>query len=204
MRCGDDEMQQKIPNSGSPGADDVDENIELSSTVRPKIEWRRIDELHPNPHNARTHNRKQRRAIAASIKKLGFNNPILIDQNDMIVAGHGRWEAAEIVGLKEVPTIRLDHLNPDEVRAYILADNQLATLAGWDEEILAIELQHLVEVNFDLDVTGFEAPEIDHFIETQLTGPGESHADVIPEARTNVIPTSRLGDILSYPGFHGH
>ena len=182
-------------NSGTPGFDDFDENIEIFSTVKLKIVWRRIEDLRPNPHNARTHNKKQLRAIAASIKKLGFNNPILVDRDDMIIAGHGRCEAAKILNLKEVPVIQLDHLSPDEIRAYVLADNKLAELAGWDEEILAIELQHLVEVNFDVDITGFEAPEVDLLIETQLTGPGESHADVIPEVQTDAPPTSRMEDI---------
>jgi DNA modification methylase len=195
MRQTEDKMQQQSPNSNSAGVDDVDETIELFRTFRPKIEWRYVDQLHPNSRNARTHNRKQRRAIAASIKRLGFNNPILIDRDNLIVAGHGRWEAAKSIGLREVPVIQLDHLSTDEVRAYMLADNQLAALAGWDEEILAIELQHLVEVNFNVDVTGFEAPEVDHFIETQLTGPGESHSDVIPATQFDVLPTSQLEDI---------
>jgi DNA modification methylase len=182
----------------NPGATDfgeVDATVEIYSSFKPIIEWRNVEHLRPNPHNARTHNRKQRRAIETSIRRLGFNCPILIDKINVIVAGHGRWEVAIKIGLNEVPVIVLDHLNPDEIRAFMLADNQLATLAGWDDEILAIELQHLVEMNFNLDVTGFEAPEVDFLIETQLTGPGESRADVIPEVLVNVSPTSRMEDI---------
>lgn len=188
-------MQQKHPDDIHQRADNVGEAVKLFSAFRPKIEWRKLEELRPNPNNARTHNRKQSRAIAASIKQLGFNNPILIDMNNVIVAGHGRFEAAKGIGLTEVPVIQLNHLNPDEVRAFMLADNQLATLAGWDDEILAIELQHLVEVNFELDVTGFEAPKIDMLIEGQLTGPGSNQADAIPEMNPGEPTVSRLGDV---------
>ena len=186
-------MQQRVHHggagpaaAGSPG--------KHPSAIDLKVERRPIGDLEPNPHNARTHNRKQIRAILSSIRRLGFNNPILVDQHDMIIAGEGRWKAATLLGMTEVPVIRLDHLSPDEIRAYMLADNQLATRAGWDPEILAIELQHLVEVDFDIDVTGFEAPEVDKLIETQLTGPGSDRADRIPEPPAGA-PTTRLGDI---------
>lgn len=147
----------------------------------PKIEHRRVGDLRPNKRNPRTHNRKQRRLIAKSIRRFGFTNPIGIDDDDMVVYGHGRLAAAELLGMEFVPTIRLSHLTRDELRALMIADNQLAALAGWDDEMLAIELQYLVEVDFDIELVGFEAPEIDHLIETHLTGPGSDLADAVPD-----------------------
>ena len=171
------------------------EAAKLYSAFKPKIDWKNVEHLRSNPRNARTHNRKQRRAMVASIRRLGFINPLIIDANDTVIAGDCRLDAAKEMGLVEVPVILIDHLNDDEIRAFALADNQLAAMAGWDDEMLAIELQHLVEVNFDLDVTGFEAAKIDFVIESQLSGPGDNRADIIPEAHFNEPPTSRIGDI---------
>ena len=114
----------------------------------------------PYSRNARTHSPKQIVEIAASIKAFGFNNPVLIDKDNGIVAGHGRVEAAKLLDLATVPTIRLEHLSEAQKRAYILADNKLAEKAGWDREILAIELQNLMEfeLDFDISATGFEMP----------------------------------------------
>src|SRR4051812_2960921 len=116
---------------------------------------RKIGELKPYPTNARTHSAKQIKQIAASIERFGFTNPVLISDDNEIVAGHGRVSAAKLLGLIAVPTITLSHLTADERRAYVLADNKLALNAGWDREILAIELQALVELDFDIEVTGF-------------------------------------------------
>jgi DNA modification methylase len=122
--------------------------------------------LCPRTTNPRTHSKKQIFQIAASIEQFGFVNPVLVDREDRIVAGHGRVEAAKQLGLKSVPTICLENLTDEEIRAYVIADNRLAELAGWDEELLAIELQDLAELNLDFDVTitGFETPEIDMLI----------------------------------------
>ncbi|MCG8507842.1 MAG: site-specific DNA-methyltransferase, partial [Rhodospirillales bacterium] len=188
-------MQQPIFDNKAPAPNEIGDPTKLSSMIELKIVHRPVAELRPNNHNARSHSKKQIKAIAASIRRLGFNNPVLIDRHGMIIAGHGRCEAAKLIGLAEVPTIRLDHLGPDEIRAYVLADNQLAALAGWDPQILAIELQHLVEVDFDVDITGFEAPEVDKLIEAQLTGPGDSRADDVPDISTDEPPTSRPGDV---------
>ena len=160
-----------------------------------KIVYRTVAKLSPNKRNPRTHNRRQRRLIARSIKRFGFVNPIVIDENGTIVAGHGRYEAAKELGLEEVPVVQLDHLNADERRAYVIADNQLATLAGWDEEILATELQYLVDINFDVELTGFEPPVVDHLIETQLSGSGSALADVVPELDDRNPPVTKLGDL---------
>jgi ParB-like chromosome segregation protein Spo0J len=96
--------------------------------------------------------------ISESIKTFGFTNPILTDQNNTIIAGHGRLEAAKLLGITKVPTVCLENLNQDQIRAYVIADNRLAEKAGWDESILAIELQHLatVDLGFDVTITGFE------------------------------------------------
>ncbi len=122
---------------------------------------RPVDSLHPYERNARTHSRKQLRQLAASIKRLGIMNPLLIAEGGQIIAGHGRFEAAVLSGLTEVPCIVISNLSEAEQRAYILADNKLAANAGWDTEILAIELQALSDLKFDLDLTGFSIAEID-------------------------------------------
>jgi DNA modification methylase len=157
------------------------------------VNYRPLEGLRPNPKNARTHSKRQVRLIADSLKTFGFINPVLIDDHDMIVAGHGRLQAAKMLGLTEVPTIRVDHLTDDEKRAYILADNQLAARAGWDPEILAIELQHLSEVivDFEITVTGFEVPEVDMIIE------GGSAKDKCAE---KIEPIDRSCPPVSMPG----
>ncbi|MGL4676631.1 MAG: site-specific DNA-methyltransferase [Brevinema sp.] len=132
-----------------------------------KVQQIKIGDLKPYSRNARTHSPKQVEEIARSIKVFGFTNPVLIDQNNMIIAGHGRVMAAKELGMEEVPTLCIDYLSDAEKRAYILADNKLAEKAGWDKEILAIELQELmvIEDDFDITLTGFETPEIDLILE---------------------------------------
>ena len=136
---------------------------DLPETLRLKIVYRPIDDLTPYKGNARTHSEKQIAQIAASIRKFGFTNPVLIDARGQIVAGHGRVTAARQLGRRDVPTIELGHLTEAERRAYVIADNRLAELAGWDREILAIELQALTELDldFELEITGFETAELD-------------------------------------------
>src|SRR5215471_13041855 len=108
-----------------------------------KIESTLVHELQPYKNNARTHSKRQIRQIARSIEKFGFCNPVLIDDAKQIIAGHGRAEAAKLLGIDAVPTCRLSHLSEADKRAYVLADNKLAEKAGWDRELLAIELQGL-------------------------------------------------------------
>lgn len=161
-----------------------------------KIEHRPTGDLIPYDRNARTHSKKQITQIASSIGRFGFNNPVLIDADGTIVAGHGRVEAAKQLGLKTVPVIRLEHLSDAQKRAYILADNRLAEKAGWDREILAIELQNLMteELDFDISITGFEMPEIDVLINELDPKPAkEDPADLIPDLQDQAI--TRLGDI---------
>jgi DNA modification methylase len=128
------------------------------------IVYQKFDRLEPHPQNAHMHSMRQIRQIAESIRVFGFTNPVLVDSNNRILAGHGRVKAAKLLGMTEVPTIRLDRLTEEQIRAYIIADNKLAENAGWDKEILAIELQHLLTLDcadFDVTITGFEVPEID-------------------------------------------
>jgi DNA modification methylase len=120
-----------------------------------------VSALRPYPNNARTHSAAQIRQIAASIRRFGFTNPVLIGEDGIIVAGHGRVRAAAELGLEHVPCLRLAHLSAAELRAYILADNKLAENAGWDRSLLALELQGLSDLNFDLTLTGFSLAEID-------------------------------------------
>jgi hypothetical protein len=126
-----------------------------------------INVLVANRRNARTHSKTQIRQIAESIKAFGFTNPILIDRQNTVLAGHGRLAAALLLGMDRAPTIRVEGLTADQLRAYVLADNRLAERAGWDASILAIEFQHLlaIEGNFDVSVTAFEIPEIDLIME---------------------------------------
>jgi DNA modification methylase len=129
--------------------------------VTPVIEMRPVGALKPYPRNARRHSKKQVRQICDSIKRFGFTNPVLISDEDDIIAGHGRVMAAKELGIPTVPALRLSHLSAAERRAYVLADNKLALNAGWDTEILAIELQGLIDLEFDVTVTGFSLAEID-------------------------------------------
>ena len=131
-----------------------------------QIEYLRPERLRPSPNNARTHSKKQLKQIARSIERFGFVNPVLIADDFEIVAGHGRIEAAKMLGLKEVPTVRLSNLSPAERRTYIITDNRLAELAGWDRDVLAIELQGLLDLEFDdVELTGFSIAEIDLILE---------------------------------------
>jgi ParB-like chromosome segregation protein Spo0J len=125
-----------------------------------KIETLKTADLIPYVRNSRTHSDAQVAQIAGSIREFGFTNPVLIDTDNGIIAGHGRVMAAGKLGLDEVPCIRLSHLTETQKRAYIIADNKLALNAGWDEELLMLELSDLQELDFDLDMTGFDAEEI--------------------------------------------
>jgi DNA modification methylase len=129
------------------------------------IEYRRTVDLKPYSANARTHSKKQVRQIAESIERFGFTNPILISDADEVIAGHGRLAAAKLLKVETVPTVKLSHLSPAERRAYVLADNKLALNAGWDREILAIELQALVDLEFDVEATGFSLAEVDFILD---------------------------------------
>jgi DNA modification methylase len=161
------------------------------------IIYKPVEGLVPHSGNARTHSQRQIRQIAASIKEFGFANPVLIDGKNRIIAGHGRVAAAKLLGFRQVPTISLQGLTEDQIRAYVLADNRLAEKAGWDKTILAIELQHLLtldnQLSFDITVTGFEIPEIDLLLEeTKEKQPDTEEVLEIDEA---TLPITRTGDL---------
>ena len=142
------------------------------------------DRLKPWARNARTHSKKQIRQVAESIRTFGFTNPVLIDAEHTILAGHCRVEAAKLLGMATVPCIRIETMTPAEKRAYVLADNKLALNAGWDEDLLAEELQALLadDLGFDIGVTGFSIPEIDGLIEGLTPEePGDPEDDWLPE-----------------------
>ncbi|HEY2497673.1 MAG TPA: ParB N-terminal domain-containing protein [Candidatus Angelobacter sp.] len=162
-----------------------------------KIQYLPPGMLMPNPNNARTHNRHQRRQIAASIQTFGFTNPVWVDSRNVIIAGHGRVEAAKLLGIDQVPTIRLEGLTEDQIRAYVIADNRLAEKAGWDKEILAIELQHLnaLDLNFDITTTGFEIPEIDQIFEEVRTKTAEDDKDEVLETDRDGPAVTQFGDL---------
>ena len=120
-----------------------------------------INELKPYKNNARTHSEKQIEKIANSIQEFGFINPVLIDSDYGIIAGHGRVKGAERLGMVEVPCLFVEDLTEEQKRAYIIADNKLALDAGWDYELLQIELDELDNLNFDFTLTGFENLELD-------------------------------------------
>ena len=146
--------------------------------------------------NARTHSKKQIQQLARSIEKFGFNNPVLVGDDNMIIAGHGRVAAAELAGMSDVPTIRLSHLSAAERRAYVLADNKLAQNAGWDNELLAFEMQSLIESDFDLSLTGFESIEVDQILDDWAEASSsyvDAPEDLVPETQKHVV--TKLGDI---------
>ena len=160
-----------------------------------KITYKDPAQLIPRAKNPRVHTPKQLRQIAASIKEFGFINPILIDGTGGIIAGHGRVEAAKLAGMTDVPTVRVDHLTPAQIRAYVIADNRIAENAGWDRELLALELQELsVEPNFDVTITGFETGEID-FLVTELGQDTADEADRVPEIDRSIAAATRSGDL---------
>src|SRR2546429_877064 len=169
------------------------------------IIYRKISELKPYPRNARTHSRKQINQIAASITGFGFTNPVLVDEGGQIIAGHGRVQAAKLLGLAEVPTVQIAHLSATQKRAYILADNRLAEKAGWDKEILVVELQGLLADGFEVVLTGFEVPEIDVILDAAANTKSDRHGDDnIPAAGPAVTQAGHLWQLRSHRLFCGN
>jgi DNA modification methylase len=167
-----------------------------------QVTYEEIQSLVPYARNARTHSKRQIRQIATSIHTFGFTNPVLVNRSRRIIAGHGRVDAAKLLGMKSVPTICLENLSEDEIRAYILADNRLAEQAGWDNSILAIELQHLtsVDLGFDVSITGFEVGEIDLILQ-EAAAPEHEEAEEPVEISSGPAVT-KPGDIWLL-GEHG-
>jgi len=164
---------------------------------RLEVIYRMIDEIKPDPANARRHSGKQIRKLADSIETFGFNVPVLVDAELNAVAGHARLAACRLLGLAEVPTLCLDHLSPAQLRAFMLADNRLTELAQWDDRLLAQQLKDLslLGLDFSLEVTGFEMAEIDLRIESleHLPSPDDDPADALPGPANP--PLSKIGDL---------
>jgi len=153
------------------------------------IEWKKTGELIPYANNSRTHSEKQVQQVAASIKEFGFTNPILIDEDNGIIAGHGRLQAAQLLGMDTVPTISLDGFTEAQKKAYVIADNKLALNSGWDDELLKIEIEALSDFDFNLDVLGWDVlpdfkEEIDYSIldEDDLDGELEGMTEDVKKA----------------------
>jgi ParB-like chromosome segregation protein Spo0J len=156
-----------------------------------KVERWPLDRLIPHARNARTHFEEQVAQTAGSMSEFGFVNPVLAGDDGVIVAGHGRVLAARKLGLSEVPVIVLSHLTPTQRRALMIADNQIATNAGWNDEMLAAELSALKDDAFDLDLLGLDDAELDRLLAADLE-PGDA-ADEAPEPPAE--PISRVGDL---------
>src|ERR1035437_1464961 len=162
-----------------------------------RVEWVPIASLRPHPNNPRTHSRAQIRQIIGSIRTFGWMVPILVDQNGRVIAGHARLDAARTLGIERVPIIRVTHLTEAQTRAYIIADNKLAENAGWDQQMLASELQFLssLDLDFDLTVTGFDEADIDVMLQAGVATADADGADEIPEVDRSLPPVTRLGDV---------
>src|ERR1035438_6671681 len=152
-----------------------------------------VEKLIPFARNARTHSDEQVAQIAASIAEFGWTNPILAGADGIVIAGHARLLAARKLGLAEVPVIVLDHLTPAQRRALVLADNRLAMNAGWDEEMLRVELASLKEENFDLDIVGFTDEEIEDLLAPEGTHDGLTEDDAVPDEQEKAVTV--LGDV---------
>jgi DNA modification methylase len=151
-----------------------------------------IDGLIPYALNSRTHSDAQVAQIAASIKEFGFLNPIIIDGENGIIAGHGRVLAAQKLGMSELPVVEADHLTDAQRKAYVIADNRLALNAGWDNQVLTTELAALQELDFDLDLLGFDGKELAELLKPEVVE-GQTDEDEVPEAPE--VPVTKPGDI---------
>lgn len=156
------------------------------------IKYKSIDELIPYINNSRTHSPEQVQQIAASIKEFGFTNPVLLDGDDGIIAGHGRLQAAKLLKLTKIPTIRLDGLSDAQKKAYVIADNKLALNAGWDVEMLRLEMTELQDLDFDLSLLGFDDKELAAILEPEVIE-GLTDEDEVPAVPDE--PKTKLGDI---------
>jgi DNA modification methylase len=187
--------QRCRPPAGDTTVQNTD--VELNSAMaqfKAEVVERRLAALKPSPRNARTHTKKQIHLIAESIRGFGFVAPILIDGSGEIVAGHGRYEAATLLGMTTVPVVCLDHLTKDQLRAYRIADNRLAELAGWDNEILKVELSHLIEIDFEVELTGFETPQIDLIVSSDVSpAPKVDPADAVEPIGAQAV--TQRGDL---------
>jgi hypothetical protein len=182
-----------LPQYVRPGGEGARMPVRLRQIEAPEplaIDYRPVAGLIPYARNARTHSEAQVALIAGSIREYGFTNPVLVDGENGIIAGHGRVLAARKLGLASVPVIELGHLSEAQKRAYILADNRLAEAAGWDKEMLALEAADLSELGVDLSTLGFEAAEIDALLNAASADPRE---EATPEPPA--VPVTQPGDL---------
>ena len=164
--------------------------------VHQQIAMRSLASLTPAARNARTHSKKQVRQIANSIERFGFTNPVLVDETGSILAGHGRVAAAKLLGLSEVPALCISDLSQAERKAYLLADNKLALNAGWDLELLALDLGELIDLDFDLDLTGFALAEVDSILDAAAEADPAAPDPVLDRVSLHSGPAvTRTGDI---------
>jgi DNA modification methylase len=157
-----------------------------------KIEWQSVDNLIPYAKNARTHSDEQVAQIAGSIKEFGFNNPVLVDKDNSIIAGHGRLMAARKLGMDKVPVVQLGHMTEAQRKAYVLADNRIALNSGWDTSMLSLELQDLKD-DIDLSLLGFDPDELDALLNPIVETDGLTDEDAVPDVPDE--PKTKLGDI---------
>jgi DNA modification methylase len=159
------------------------------------IEYTPVNQIACYQNNARVHSKRQLEKLEKVIRDLGFLVPVLIDRTGQIVAGHARIDIAKRLGMPEVPAIRLDHLTPAQVRAFRVFDNRIVEDGEWDWDKLAIEFRQLLDIDFNLDLTGFETAEIDLIIESAEADEDDPAADVLPERDPKAMPVSRPGDL---------
>jgi DNA modification methylase len=157
-----------------------------------KIEWLSVETLIPYAKNARTHSDEQVAQIAGSIKEFGFNNPVLVDKDNSIIAGHGRLMAARKLGMDKVPVVQLGHMTEAQRKAYVLADNRIALNSGWDAGMLSLELQDLKD-DIDLSLLGFDPDELDALLNPIEETEGLTDEDAVPDVPDE--PKTKLGDI---------
>lgn len=160
--------------------------------MKHQIEYIETEKLVPYARNSRTHSDEQVQQIIGSIKEFGFTNPILVDADGLIIAGHGRTMAAQRMGMKEVPCLRIGHLTDAQKKAYVIADNKLALNAGWDDEMLRIELADLQDADFDLSLTGFDDDELNALL-AKAVEEGLTDEDAVPEVPET--PVTVEGDV---------
>ena len=170
--------------------DRAPESSSLRAGLHLIVEPRPTETLIPYARNARTHSPAQVALIAGSIREFGSTNPVLVDGDNGIIAGHGRVMAARQLGLATVPVIELAHLTEAQKRAYVLADNKLAEQAGWDKELLALEVGELADLGVDLSTLGFEAMELDALLGAGTADPREEETPPVP-----AVSVSRQGDL---------
>jgi DNA modification methylase len=167
--------------------------VQRAPPARLKVDYVSIDRLRPSPKNARVHSRKKVRQLAQSIAALKVISPIIVDENFEILAGHARLEAAKLLGLNEVPIVPVAHLSEVEKRAYRLADNRFSEKATWDSELLSIEVRELIDLEFDIELTGFDTADIDIILRDEEPGADD---DLDIPAVSSGPPVTRVGDVF--------